>query len=205
MSEARGNVSGRRDWILVTILAVSVVQNLVLGFAVLRFSVSGGAAPPVAAPIPQGPQVGALVPSLDVQRLGGAREEVRFGEDKRPTLLYIFAPKCSWCAKNADNLRAVLTAAKSSHRVVALSLDPQVGDYARTHGLDVPVYVNPSEKMFRSYGLGPTPVTLVVGADGKVTRSWVGAYSGDTKTEVEAYFGLQLPGLIAPPTKATTE
>jgi peroxiredoxin len=187
--------SGRRDWIIVGLLAVSLGQNLVLSLGILRLS-TAKAALTTAEAEPAGPKTGVKVPALDAQRLNGSRENVEFASDKRPTLLYIFTPSCSWCAKNLNNLKAIADAAARSHRVLALSLDPNVDEYIRKTGLTIPIYVNPSEKMFRPYGLGPTPLTVVVGTDGKIIKSWVGAYSGAIKTDVEAYFSVKLPGLV---------
>lgn len=39
-------------------------------------------------------------------------------------------------------------------------------------------------------------MTLVISPAGTVLKSWVGAYSGSTRQDVEAYFGIALPGLI---------
>ena len=185
----------RRDWIIVTLLAVSLIQNLVLGVGILRLS-GGKIAPPSSESLPTGPKVGAVVPPLDVQRFKGARELVGFSADRKPTLMYVFSPSCSWCAKNLSNVKTILRAATTSHHVLALSLDPNVDDYVQTAALNVPIYIKPSEKMFGPYGLGPTPLTFVVGPDGKVLKSWVGAYSGETQKDVEAYFGVKLPGFV---------
>ncbi len=44
-------------------------------------------------------------------------------------------------------------------------------------------------------GLGPTPQTIVISPQGKVLKSWVGAYHDKTQREVETEFGVLLPGL----------
>jgi hypothetical protein len=54
----------------------------------------------------------------------------------------------------------------------------------------------PVHRGYKSYGLGPTPLTLVLSSDGEILKSWVGAYSGHTQKEVESYFGITLPGLV---------
>jgi peroxiredoxin len=176
------------------LLAISLAGNVILGLAFFRLT-SGSTLPAAAqAPRPSGPEPGTQLPAMDVQQLAGPRETIAFSSDARPTLIYVFTPSCQWCEKNLDNVKAVLAAAKESHRIVAVSLDPDAEAYVRDVELGVPVYVNPSREVFESYGLGPTPQTLIVSPQGKVLKSWTGAYAGRMKKEVEEYFGTALPG-----------
>lgn len=39
------------------------------------------------------------------------------------------------------------------------------------------------------------PKTIVIGDDGTILRSWVGAYRVEVKQEVEEYFGVKLPSI----------
>ena len=186
----------RADWFVLALLAVSLLGNIVL--AASFFKLSSRVAAPTAAQAapPSGPEPGTVLPSIDAQRLSGPRETIAFSGDARPTLLYVFTPSCQWCARNLENVRAVVEAAKDSHRIIALSLDPNAEDYVHQAKIDVPVYVRPSEEMIQSYRLGPTPQTLVVSARGEVLKSWTGVYSGATKKEVESYFKTVLPGFV---------
>ena len=52
-------------------------------------------------------------------------------------------------------------------------------------------------KTLQSLGLGSTPQTIVVSPEGKVLKVWTGAYDDKLKSEIEDYFGTQLPGLSA--------
>jgi peroxiredoxin len=197
-----GGHRSRAEWVTLALLAISLTENLVLGVGVLRLSGRGtaqGVPPGVGAADsrPAAAKVGKTVPPLDAQRLKGPREQVDFVREKRATLLYVFTPKCGWCAKNLENLKTLIAGATTSHNVIALSMDPDVGDYVQRVNLKIPIYVNPSQKMFEPYGLGPTPLTLVIGPGGKVIKSWVGAYSGEMKKDVESYFGVELPGLVS--------
>lgn len=45
---------------------------------------------------------------------------------------------------------------------------------------------------------GGTPQTYVVSSTGVVEKTWSGAYNADTQAEVESFFSIQLPGLLAP-------
>ncbi|MGE0887721.1 MAG: hypothetical protein AB7P14_29725 [Blastocatellales bacterium] len=56
------------------------------------------------------------------------------------------------------------------------------------------IYKQPTEEAIEQLGLGSTPQTIVISPEGKVLKNWVGAY-GSSKPEIEAYFGVQLPGI----------
>jgi hypothetical protein len=49
----------------------------------------------------------------------------------------------------------------------------------------------------RVLGLESTPQTIIISPDGRVMKNWVGAYGESLRPEVEAYFGIKLPGLTA--------
>ncbi len=193
--------ASQADWFVLVLLAISLLGNVVLGVAVLRLTDAASGASARAAT--SQPPVGSTVPPLDVQRLTGERESISFFTDSRPTVVYIFKPSCAWCARNLENVRAVIATATSSHRVIAVSLDPDVAEYAERIRLGIPVYVRPSPSIFEPYHLGPTPQTLVVSREGKVLKSWVGAYAGRTREEVETYFKIRLPGIGKPVTDSS--
>ncbi len=199
-TKAADGRSARADWFVLALLAVSLAVNVILGFAVMRMA---GAAGQSAGAQASGPSVGSTLPPFSAERFGGQREQIAFSSERRPTLIYVFSPTCAWCARNLDNLKTVLSAAGSTHRVIGLSLSPDVEDYVKETQLAFPVYVNPSKDMFEAYGLGPTPLTLVVSPEGRVVKSWVGAYAGAMRKEVESYFGVQLPGMVRPVAQTT--
>jgi len=58
--------------------------------------------------------VGATVPAIVAKRLDGHQEAISYQDTKEPTVLYIFTPPCSWCARNMDNLKTLL--AKKARR-----------------------------------------------------------------------------------------
>lgn len=189
--------AARADWFVLMLLGVSLAGNIGFAVAFLRMA-SSGSAPTAAQAASRGPQIDTVLPPLEAERLGGAREKIDFSADPRPTLLYVFTPSCRWCSRNLDNLKTVLTAARDTHRVIAVSLDPSSAEYGREVGLELPIYINPSPETVESYGFGPTPQTLVISREGRVVKSWVGAYAGSAKPEVEEYFRTRLPGLSKP-------
>ena len=115
------------------------------------------------------------------------------------TLVYVFAPTCGWCIKNANNISAVAAAARQRGlRVYAVSLDPKgAPEFLKSHGLDAELLL-PDEGTVKRFYLGGTPQTFVLSADGAVIRNWPGAYSSKTESDVEAYFDIKLPGLVEP-------
>ena len=67
--------------------------------------------------------------------------------------------------------------------------------YVTRAAFAAPVLLKPAADMISQYGLGSTPKTMIVAPNGIVAHTWSGAYTGSLKTEIEAYFGLKLPGL----------
>ena len=62
-------------------------------------------------------------------------------------------------------------------------------------GMNFPIYTNLSQQSIAAYHLGGTPTTIVVSAEGKLLREWKGAYMGNSKREIEEYFGVSIPGV----------
>jgi peroxiredoxin len=192
--------SNRADLFLLGLLAISLLSNVGLGIAVLRLS--GQVAPAAAARQPSGPAIGAQLPPLEAERLGGSRETISYQADRRPTLMYVFTPECSWCARNLANLKALLAEAKDEYRLVGVSLNPDVEAYLSKAQLELPVYVNVAPEAAVAYGFGSTPQTLVISPEGRVVKSWIGAYGGAAQADVERTFGVRLPGLAPPAVSA---
>lgn len=187
--------AGRMDWFLLVLLAISLTGNVLLGYGVFRLATRVGPATAEArqeAPIPT---VGTPMPALEVRDLKGEKVSLSYASDARPTVIYVFTPECTWCARNLNNLKAVLAASQQSYRIVGLSLDPNVASYLKESGLDFPVYTNPTREMVAAYGLGSTPSTVVVSPDGRLMKFWRGAYASSNKKEVENFFHITLPGL----------
>lgn len=193
---ATGHKVMRADWFLLALLSLSLGTNVLLGVGFLRLSAGGG--PQAAAPERRTLPIGKELPPLEAQRLGGGPEVIRYDPAGRPTLIYVFTPSCSWCARNLANFRALIDDAKDDYRIVGVSLDPEVETYLKETALDLPVYINASTATLTAYELGSTPQTIVVSPEGKVLKSWVGAYGGSLQKEVESVFGLRLPGLSPP-------
>jgi len=57
------------------------------------------------------------------------------------------------------------------------------------------MYTRLTSETIESLGLGSTPQTIVISAEGRVLKNWKGAYGERVQPDVEAYFGIRLPGL----------
>ncbi len=141
---------------------------------------------------------GARVSPLLGEDVDGSVRRVTYGEDSRPTLLYIYSPDCRWCQRNLNNIRALSQKLSASHRFVGISLaDTPVGKRRQeADSLGFPVVFEIAPESRESYKFGGTPQTLIVSPEGMVIRNWIGAYAQGLNREVEAYFGLKLPGLV---------
>jgi peroxiredoxin len=141
-------------------------------------------------------KVGATVPPIAAKRLDGQPGVVSYQGAEQSTVLYIFTPPCSWCARNMDNLKTLLDKERGHYRFVGLSLsDEALREYVAKNELKLPVYSGLSGETVKTYKLGSTPQTIVISREGKVLQDWVGAYVGDQKSQIEAFFHVTLPGL----------
>ena len=140
--------------------------------------------------------VGTGVVPIIAKRLDGQLEVISYQGTNQPTVLYIFTPPCVWCARNVDNLKTLLDKERGQYRFIGLSLSENtLGEYVAKNDLRLPVYSGLSAETRAAYKLGGTPQTIVISPEGKVLRDWVGAYVGDQKSQVEAFFHVSLPGL----------
>ncbi len=141
-------------------------------------------------------KVGTIVPPITAKRFEGSSETIIYAGDSRPTVLYIFTPQCGWCERNLDNLQTLISQKGEEYRFVGISLsDDGLGEYMAVHHLTFPIYTDIPKEVGEAYKMGGTPQTVVVSPQAQVIRNWVGAYAGNQKSEVEAYFHLTLPGL----------
>jgi peroxiredoxin len=141
-------------------------------------------------------QVGSVVPPIVGKELDGRRATVAYAGSDRLTILYIFTPHCGWCARNSDNFQALVKATSEANRFIGLSLS-EVGlaEYVRTNKLTIPVLTQLSSETINAYKLGGTPQTLVISPEGRVLKNWQGAWTNKQKSDIEAYFHVNLPGI----------
>lgn len=141
-------------------------------------------------------KIGAAVLPIAANRLNGQLEVISYLGTSQPTVLYVFTPPCIWCARNMDNLKTLLDKEGNHYRFIGLSLsDNALAEYVAKNDLKLPVYSDLSPEALKTYKLGSTPQTIVISPEGRVLQDWSGAYVGDQKSQIEAFFHVTLPGL----------
>lgn len=75
------------------LLVISLLGNVMLGVSFVRLSQQLGQTPPATAQQqgPHGPEVGTVLPAMNVRTLQGSRMEIAYGADAKPTLIYVSA------------------------------------------------------------------------------------------------------------------
>jgi peroxiredoxin len=141
---------------------------------------------------------GKAVPPISARTLAGNPAKITY-DSGRPTLIYVFKPECSWCLKNVDSIRALASAVRDRYHVVGVSLTTAgLEDYVREHAFPFEVYRDVDRDTQKAYEMGATPQTIVVSANGRVVKDWLGSYSGQNLTMLRAFFGVSLPPAAAP-------
>src|SRR5262249_6463928 len=163
-------------------LAISGVVNVVLGLKVVALGKGQAPVPKV--------KLGSHLDPLTGVDPDGTPITIPFDGVDRPTVLLVLRPGCEWCELNMPNWQSLVNTKSSSFRFVALSLSAfDLKNYMKANRLYVPT-VFPADDRNPVLGtLTGTPQTIVVGSDGIVKKVWFGAYTAQTKHDVEAYFG----------------
>jgi len=165
-------------WAIVALLGLSLVLNLRLLFPNRMhfhwYSLSQGSS----------------MPTLNARDLSGSEVDVTWRTDGKATLVYLFAPRCIWCQRNAQSIDLLVAALGPQYRVIGLS-NTSVGlaEYVKRRGIDYPVYSTTTRSIIER----GTPTTYVVSPQGVIQEIWLGAYAGSVKTGVESRFGVKLP------------
>jgi peroxiredoxin len=181
----------KKGSITLAMLVASVLINVTLAHKLRHFNDLVG-------PLPDHLlKSGTLAPSFEAVDLRGQAQLITYDKQgSRSTVLYVFTPPCPWCARNMDNIEALADKAGTQYRFVALSLSAEgLADYVSTNEFKLAVYSGLSPETVKTYKLGSTPQTIVISPEGKVLQNWIGAYTGDQKSQVEAFFHVTLPGL----------
>lgn len=186
--------------ILTAMLLASVAINIVLAHRLRQFNHLLGTGADRAV------KSGSALLPFDAVDLKGQIHTVAYNQASKPTVLYVFTPTCTWCLRNMDNFKELVARTGTDYRFVGLSLSKEgLSEYVASHELTIPIYTGLSNETKKSYKLGGTPQTIVVSPEGKVLQDWVGAYSGDQKSQVEAFFHATLPGITATPRPTDTK
>jgi len=181
----------RPDVFLLLLLLGSLSLNVYLGWRIKQASTTSG--------VPQ--NTFTLSPGMKIDPfaavgLDGKQQTISYAATDKPTVFYVLSPTCVWCERNKANIEKLVELKGNDYQFIGLSLtEAGLKEYAEGHHLKFPIYTRLTSKTIDSLGLGGTPQTIVISPEGLVLKNWKGAYAELTQPEVEAYFGLRLPGL----------
>lgn len=120
-------------------------------------------------------------------------DSVRIDFD-RPTVLYFFQPGCGWCERNHEAANALSRQLSATHRFVGVSLaEAGLAELVERRPPAFEVVTGLSPQLLESYELGGTPRTIVIGADGRISANYFGAYFGATAHSIERELDVSLP------------
>ncbi len=123
---------------------------------------------------------------------------ISYNGTNKPTVFYVISPSCIWCKRNQANIDKLTDTKANDFRFIGISLvEPGLKEYVEEHRLKIPIYTGLTRESIQSLGLGSTPQTIVVSPEGKIVKVWMEAYVEKIQSDVEAYFGVQLPGLTS--------
>jgi Thioredoxin-like len=140
-------------------------------------------------------EAGIDLPAMKVKDLVGHDVLIGYVDSPKPTVLYIFTPSCQWCRRNFASIRSLVDQRGQQYRFIGISLaNNNLRDYVKKYDFGASAwYADPDEDSRVRYRLFSTPTTLVISPSGKLVSVWTGAYVGQTKSEIEHFFSVQIP------------
>jgi peroxiredoxin len=192
-SPGNSNPTKRIDILLLALLLGSLSLNVYLGWYTVDLKNSLRSRQDSSKLVP-----GTAIQPISVSDLNGKSEIISYADGGKPTVLYVLSPMCDWCERNMQNIQTLARLKGESFRFVGISLaDTNLKEYVEGHHINFPVYKNITSDGIHMLALGSTPQTIVISPEGRVLKNWMGAYRGNSQSEVEAYFDVKLPGLTS--------
>lgn len=189
----RARPAKRMDYLLLALLLASLALNVYLGWNMAALKTAPRTQAVSFAPVP-----GTFVQPFTVSDLDGRQERISFNDVGKPTVIYVMSQGCEWCDRNVHNIKMLSGPQGGAFRFIGLSLTGEnLKGYVDSNHFAFPVYMNPTPETVRALGLKSTPQTIVISPEGEVLKNWVGAYGERVRPEIEAFFGVRLPGLTA--------
>jgi peroxiredoxin len=142
--------------------------------------------------------LGRKVSILTVKNKANETVSIDFHKQKLPTILYVFSPSCHWCEKNFKLAVELYNSTKEKYNFVGLSIERDSSnstDISNLQDIPFPVYSNPSKENYEDYFFRVTPATYVISTDSSVINYWSGAYTENTKPEIEKALSIKLSDL----------
>ena len=170
---------------VLVVLLISLTLNMVQGARLRSFARADDT----------GPAIGTRLPALEVLGESGRQDDDPAGTSA--TITYYFSRSCTWCIRNWPSVAALEKQTRSRFRFRAVTGAPSSTVDLIGHGVDFPVFTARHPWQLRAYGFRGTPHTVVVSPQGQLLHSWIGAYTGGVKRDIERFFQVRLPEVLA--------
>jgi thiol-disulfide isomerase/thioredoxin len=129
-------------------------------------AVPAASAPP-AAPEPLSPVTGQVVPEFTAQGVDGSRVEIAYAKGSTTVLLF-FLSSCPTCHRMLPEWNRAYQRLPKGVKVVGVMLDQEPPGWFAINPVAFPVVRSPGREFLNTYKVHRVPVTLRVGAGGKV-------------------------------------
>lgn len=181
--------SKRPDLFVLLLLAASLCLNVYLGLRLKQGT-------PTVGQNTFNLTSGMKIDPITAKDADGKLVTISYGAASKPTVFYVISPSCIWCRRNQANIDKIAETKANDFRFIGLSLaEAGLKEYFGERSPKFPVYAGLTKETVQTLGLGGTPETIIVSPEGKILKVWSGAYIANLQPEVEAFFGMDLPGL----------
>lgn len=155
------------------VLSISVVLNVVLA---IRLSNVSRVQPQPTSAI----RIGRHLPTLPVIDENGVRRTLASG-GCFVSLVYIFSPNCSWCAKHVPVVKQLAAGLQDrAAKIVGVSIAQEgLRQFVTQHRLPFPVYALGDPSLVQTLGLHYTPQIVHVDRNCRVINVWYGAFGAE--------------------------
>jgi peroxiredoxin len=184
-------------YVFLLLLAASLSANVYLGRSLTRLKHPTSESSHTKINIEN--KVGGTVNVLSVQTSSGDTHLLQLA-GVQDTVVYIFSPKCHWCALNLASIRSLAEQRNSSYKFIGISSYPDkelLNKYLAKNPLPFPIFIDDSPKDLASLDFTGTPQTLLIRKDGTVEHNWSGAYGKEVGDSVEKFFAVKLPDITS--------
>lgn len=173
-----------RHWlVLLLLMSVGVNMSLSQELRVSRREAAGSVLP------------GTMVPPMRGVTRQGIPTTIQ-PNSAMPTVFYYFSAACGWCERNWANIDALVNQTRGRYRVVGIAASDEVPAAITDRAIPLSILTSVDSETLAAYGFRGTPQTVVIAGDGRVLKSWTGAYQGAQADSVATFFGVRLPGLL---------
>jgi peroxiredoxin len=140
-------------------------------------------------------RIGELLPTLNGSDIYGNRLSLRYNEERRKTVLFVFSPRCIFSLEIMPEWQEVIHAInKDAFRMVGVTtIIEGTREYAADQGLSaMPILARPDPDVKDAYHFARTPQTILISPEGKIEKVWLGPIRKEQQGEIEQALGVKL-------------